>query len=259
MIPPGAVAGLSAALEAAVGGGRPSDPTAAAARRTFHLKAVLDGQHAGNGPRQRRPHDAASVRGVLLGQAFAADVAASHHPAVEEVVAGTLAAVGSERPADPGSASAWLNACPREEREHLSTEVAAVLADVRTLWPPLPREHLTVEVRGTRRVRLDSDRVTVVARPDVVLDSHRRDERARAVVVITRTGMPQPVADRRLARASALVHTLATGRPPFRWILLHLTDGRLEVEDLAMDVLHATAADLGQRLADADAATGSLR
>lgn len=190
-------------------------------------------------------HDRATVRGILLGRSFARDVEQRHGASVGDLVAAVADELAGERPADPASASAWWNTAPAARRRELMAEIADVLADVRTLWPPLPREHLDVTVRPQVRVPIGAGAVLLAARPDLVLDSPRHDDRARALVVVTRTGMPRPVQDRALVRATALVQTLATGRPPFRWVVLHLTDGRLETEDLDAQVLLATAERIG--------------
>ncbi|MFO7962257.1 MAG: hypothetical protein R6U94_15065 [Nitriliruptoraceae bacterium] len=254
LAPVGLVAALEERLGAAITSGGDRAGASPVGRRVLGVRAlVAAGTPGGQGPLVQ---DRATVRGILLGRSFARDVERRHVGTPERVVAAVADELAAERPADPASASAWWNAAPPEVRAGLLAEIGDVLADVRMLWPPLPGDHLDVSVRPQVRASVAGGRVLLAARPDLVLDSPRRDDRARALVIVTRTGMPRPVEDRALARASALVHTLATGRPPFRWVVLHLTDGRLEVEELDPQVLADTAERMGTQVARSLAGPG---
>jgi len=257
VIPPGLVAELRGRFDAAIAqlqGGTAAGPTV---RRTVPVRALVADTVPGG--TEAFTHDRATLRGVLLTRSFARDVERGQTGEPEDVVATVADEVAAERPADPGSASTWWNAAPRRSRDDIVAEVVGVLSDLRTLWPPLIDAHLAVAVRPQLGARAGGDALVLTARPDLVLDSPRRDDRARALVVVTRSGMPRPPEDRALVRAMALVQTLAADRPPFRWAVLHLTDGRLEPEDLDPEVLLATATELGRRAARylvEDAATG---
>ena len=240
-VPPELLATLREQLEAAVVSGRP-DPVPA----TLHLGAVLRGEDA---PSCAWRHDRDTVRGILLGRAFARDVERGHTDPLATVVDEVAVELAGERPGDPASASAWLNGAGAPGRAELQREVVGVLSDVRTLWPVLDRDHLVVQVRPTLRVEVAPGPTVVTLRPDLVLDSPRTDGRARSLVVVTRTGMPRPREDRARVRATALMTALATGRVPFRWVVLHLTDGRAEVEELDGGVLADTARGVGERIA----------
>ena len=216
-------------------------------RRTVPVRALIGDPRPGDAG--AFSHDRDTLRGVLLTRSFARDVELGQAGEPADVVAAVAGEVAAERPADPGSASVWWNAAPRAARDDILAEVVGVLADLRLLWPPLGEGHLAVAVRRQLRTPAVDRDLVLTARPDLVLDSPRRDDRARALVVVTRSGMPRPAEDRALIRATALVHTLADGRPPFRWAVLHLTDGRFESEDLDPEVLTATAAELGRRAA----------
>jgi hypothetical protein len=247
LVPAGLAAAVRARLDGAVAealGGAVDRPTV---RRAVPVRAlVADPASGGGGPIGQ---DRDTLRGILLGRSFARDVELGQTGATEDVVAAVAAEVASERPGDPGSPSTWWNAAPREVREGVVAEVVGVLADLRSLWPPLSGTHLTVTVRRQLRTTAGGDALLLTARPDLVLDSPRRDDRARALVVMTRSGMPRPPEDRALVRAMAVVQTLADDRPPFRWAVLHLTDGRVETEDLDAEILLTTATALGQRAA----------
>jgi hypothetical protein len=226
------------------GGSRAGGPSG---RRTVPVRALVGDPRPGG--TEAFTHDRDTLRGVLLTRSFARDVELGQTGEPADVAAAVADEVAAERPADPGSASVWWNAAPRPARDDILAEVGGVLADLRLLWPPLGEGHLAVAVRRQLRTPALEPDLVLTARPDLVLDSPRRDDRARALVVVTRSGMPRPAEDRALARATALVHTLADGRPPFRWAVLHLTDGRFEPEDLDAEVLAATAAQLGRRAA----------
>ncbi len=252
--PVGLVEELHQRLGAAVAAGLEGTGGPRAGRRVLAVRGLVDA-----GTRDRDGafvHDRATVRGILLGRSFARDVERQHVGPPGAVVAAVADELAAERPADPASASAWWNAAPPSLRAGLLAELDDVLADVRMLWPPLPGDHLDIVVRPQFRVAVGGGPIVLSARPDLVLDSPRRDDRARAMVVVTRTGMPRPLQDRALVRATALVHTLSTGRPPFRWVVLHLTDGRLEVEELDPQVLVDTAETIGAQAAGSLADTG---
>ncbi len=239
-LPPGLLGALQARLRASVRVPR-SDPDAV----SLHLGAILRADAAGGTPLH---HDRDTVRGILLARAFARDVDARHSDPLDRLVARLADELAGERPGDPSSASAWLNAAGADTITHLRQELVGVLTDIRSLWPVLDQVHLQVQVRPALRVEVAPGPTVVTARPDLVLDSNRVDDRARSLVVVTRTGMPRPREDQRRARATALLSALATGRVPFRWVTLHLTDGRAEWEDLDHDILLDTAQHVGERV-----------
>lgn len=243
VVPSTLVADIGLALANAVAAGM---PPGAATRGRQVVSASALARPPGTGPPAH--HDAATVRGALLTAAVAADLAAGQTGEVDAVVDRTVVDLASARPGDPASPSTWWNAASTADRAAIRDEVVAICADLRDLWPPLDADRARVSIGPGLRATVAGQPVVLTARPLVVVDSPRRDERARAVVLVARTGMPRPREDRLLARITALVLTLATGRPPFRWGLLHVTDGRLEVEDLDGEVLLATAATAGARV-----------
>lgn len=247
VVPSGLVDELRGRFDAAFGEARGGTVAGPPIRRTVPVRALVAG--ATSGIAGTITHDRDTLRGILLTRSFARDVELGQAGEPEDVVAALAGEVAAERPADPGSASVWWNAAPRPSRDDIVAEVVGVLADLRSLWPPLTDAHLAVAVRRQLRTPAAGQALVLTARPEVVLDSPRRDERARALVLVTRSGMPRPTEDRALVRATALVQALADGRPPFRWVVLHLTDGRLEPEDLDHEVLLTTAAELGRRAA----------
>jgi hypothetical protein len=247
------VEALHQRLDTAIAAGLDEPHRPRPGRRVLFVRAlVAGGTWPPAGP---LVHDRATVRGILLGRSFARDVERQHVGPTRAVVAAVADELAAERPADPASPSAWWNASPPSQRAGLLDEIDDVLGDARILWPPLPREHLDVSVRPHLRVAVGGGPVLLSARPDLVLDSPHRDDRARALVIVTRTGMPRPLQDRALARATAVVHTLSTGRPPFRWVVLHLTDGRFEVEEFDPQVLADTAESIGAEAARSLAST----
>jgi len=263
-VPPGAVAELRAILDGAVleqtgrsaEAGGDDDAGATTGPAGTYSASTLASEEAGPSRSPWR-HDRVTVRGLALKQAFARDVEDGHTDPPGEVAAAALASLARERPGDPASASHWLNAQGREVRSSIRDEVAAVIADLRSLWPPLPRGQLDLAIAPRLRIPVADGRIVLTARPDLVIDSRHRDDRARALVLVTRAGMPRPVADRALARTHALFVALWSGRMPFRWGSLHLTDGRIEVEDLDVEVLRATARAVGARVRPSSPARGA--
>jgi hypothetical protein len=77
-------------------------------------------------------------------------------------------------------------------------------------------------------------------RLDLLLDSRHRDDRASALVVDFKTGVPRSDHDRAEVRFYALLAALATGRMPFRWATFYVAEGRPEAEDLHGPTLEAT-------------------
>ncbi|MFP4634574.1 MAG: PD-(D/E)XK nuclease family protein [Nitriliruptoraceae bacterium] len=202
--------------------------------RTLLERTVCDGWQLEPEP---FGHTWENVRSHLAVAAIVRDWERQRSDAPEAVVARVWDEEASRRPGDPTSRSAWLNAC--RQRDLLSEEVAGLVRVVREVWPPLPPQRLTVQLRGTREVPLVDGKLVLRGTPDVVLDSPVRDDRARALVVDLRTGLPRPAEDRLAVRFDALLVALETGRAPFRWASLHVTDGRVEYEDLAAAPLRA--------------------
>ncbi|MFU8840226.1 MAG: hypothetical protein ACNA8R_05845 [Nitriliruptoraceae bacterium] len=243
-IPAGLAGELADAVAGAVAAGCSGSAPVASARRA--VSAVMLARPPGTAPLSG--HDARTVRGLLLTEVVAEDLAGGHRGELATVLDRAVVQLASARPGDPASASAWWNAAAPGGRAAIRAEVEAIAAQLRAIWPPLDPDQVRVSVRPRLRAPIPGQRVDLTARPLVVVDSRRRDERARAVVLVARTGMPRPQEDRLVARVTALVATLAAGRPPFRWGVLHVTDGRVEVEDLDADLLLATAATAGSRV-----------
>ena len=162
-------------------------------------------------------HTWANARGTLAHAAIEQDVDGGRGTDAAAVASAAWHRLASDRPGDPTSLAAWLNGLPPADRERLVGEVAALLAAFREVWP------------------------------DLVVASRVRDGRARTLVVDLKTGMPRGQQERDELRFYALLVALRDGVPPFRWATLHVTEGRVEAEDLSEAVL-ATAAD---RVADA--------
>lgn len=244
LVPSGLAGDLADAVAGAVAAGRSSATPVGDARRV--VSAATLARPPGTPPLQG--HDARTVRGLLLTEVVADDLAGGHRGELAAVVDRAVAQLASARPGDPASPSSWWNAASPGQRAAIRDEVGAIGAQLRTMWPPLDADQVRIAVRPRLRAPVPGQPVDLTARPLVVVDSRRRDARARAVVLVARTGMPRPREDRLLARITALIATLAAGRPPFRWGVLHVTDGRVEVEDLDADLLLAAAATAGSRV-----------
>ena len=182
----------------------------------------------------------ANARGTLAHEAIAVDWSMRRTEPPAAVAAAVWDEVASRRPGDPASLSAWMNARPPEEAAELRDDIAGLVATFREVWPPVPATVVRARVERPVEVRLAGGAVTLRGVPDLVLDSPREDERARALVVDLKTGRPRADHDRHELRFYALLVTLATGKPPFRWGTFYVTEGRAEAEDLREDALSVT-------------------
>lgn len=209
-------------------------------RRLWVTKTRLDRLVCDGYQLDARPfeHTWASARGSLAHKAIERDwrLRADHRP--HEVVQVAWQELATDRPGDPRSLAAWLNALDTQRARRLREEVGDLLAGFREVWPPL--ERVEVEAEPRLRLRLAGGRVVMLGMPDVVLRSPRRDEYCRTLVVDLKTGQPRSDHDRHELRFYALLVTLADGRPPFRWATHYVTEGRSEWEDLRAETLRVT-------------------
>ncbi len=192
-------------------------------------------------------HSWANARGTLAHAAIERDVDGERGRPAREVAASAWERLASDRPGDPAALSAWLNARPAEERDRLIAEVAGLLVAFREVWPDLGGAGVRVVAEGRVVVHLAGRAVRLLGVPDLVVASPVRDGRARTLLVDLKTGMPRGQQERDELRFYALLLALRDGVPPFRWATLHVTEGRVEAEDLSEAVL-ATAV---ERVADA--------
>jgi hypothetical protein len=192
-------------------------------------------------------HTRANARGTLAHAAIEQDVDGARDRPAADVAAAAWARLASDRAGDPSSLAAWLNATSHADREVLVGEVAGLLEAFREVWPPLDAAGIRVVAEGRVVVDLGGRAVRLQGVPDLVVTSPRRDGRARTLVVDLKTGMPRGQQERDELRFYALLLALRDGVPPFRWATLHVTEGRVEAEDLSAPVLATAAA----RIADA--------
>jgi hypothetical protein len=192
-------------------------------------------------------HAWANVRGTLVHAAIEADVDGARDETVEVVVDRAWHRLATDRPGDPSSIGAWLNARDAGERSTLLHESAALLTGFREVWPELRGAPLRVRTEQRLVVTLAGRAVRLQGVPDLIVESLVEDGRARRLLIDLKTGMPRGQRDRDELRFYALLATLAGGSPPFRWATLYVAEGRLEHEDLSEAVLTTAA----QRVADA--------
>ncbi len=220
---------------------------AAAARerrgRLLVTKTRLDRQVCDGLQLDAKPfeHTRASVRGILAHAMIERDWDLDRQRDPATVVAEVWHDEASRRPGDPASLSAWMNAQPAPEAAALQAELAELVAGFREVWPALPPALVQRRAEEPVAVSLCEGRIQLFGRPDLILDSRRRDDRARALVVDLKTGRPRPEHDRHELRFYALLVTLAEGAPPFRWATYYVTEGRHEPEDLRPETLELTA------------------
>ncbi len=189
----------------------------------------------------------ANVRGTLVHAAIEADVDGARDLAPDAVADGAWHRLATQRPGDPSSIGAWLNARDAGERETMLAESTALLAGFREVWPDLRAAPLRVRTEHRLVVMLGGRSVQLQGVPDLLIESAVEDGRARSLLIDLKTGMPRGQRDRDELRFYALLATLRGSAPPFRWATLYVTEGRVEHEDLSEPIL-TTAAD---RVADA--------
>jgi hypothetical protein len=184
-------------------------------------------------------HTWGSVRGTLVHKAVERCLDGDGGQDTAQLVTDAWHELAVRRPGDPRSISAWLNACPVDDGAALRRDVATTVETFREVWPAPPAD--AVDLRTERRldVALADGRVRLQGTLDLLLDSRVHDDRARALVVDLKTGLPRSDHDRAEVRFYALLAALATGRLPFRWATLYVTEGRPEVEDLDRPILEA--------------------
>jgi len=189
----------------------------------------------------------ANVRGTLVHAAIESDVDGARSRPVDQVVEAAWHRLATDRPGDPSSVGAWLNARDAQERDTMLAESSTLLSGFREVWPDLAAAPIRVRTEHRMVVTIGGRSVQLQGVPDLLIDSTVEDGRARALLIDLKTGMPRGQRDRDELRFYALLATLRGGTPPFRWATLYVTEGRIEHEDLSEAVL-ATAAD---RVADA--------
>jgi hypothetical protein len=244
--PPGLASHLLGILERGLGALQPALGEIAAERRGRRLliskttldRLTCDGWQLAPVPYEHAP---ANVRGVLAHEAIAADWEGGRAQEPDELVAAVWYDVASRRPGDPRSLSAWLNAVPPVEAVAMRAEVSHLVSAFREVWPPLPSEAVRLRVERPIEVALAGRAVVLRGVPDLIVDSRRADDRARALVVDLKTGRPRSEHDRHELRFYALLHALHEGRPPFRWATFYVTEGRSEREELRPETLELTA------------------
>ena len=200
---------------------------------------------------QREPepyvHAWANVRGTLVHAAIEADLDGARADDGAAVVERAWHQLATDRPGDPSSIGAWLNARDGSERETLLAESVVLLDGFREVWPDLDGAPLRVRTEQRLVALLGGRAVRLQGVPDLIVESRVEDGRARRLIIDLKTGMPRGQRDRDELRFYALLATLAGGTAPFRWATLYVTEGRIEHEDLAEAVLMTAAS----RVADA--------
>jgi hypothetical protein len=149
-------------------------------------------------------HSWSSVRATLAREAIGADWDAGRDEPTQRLVARIWHDAATRSPGDPASRSAWMNRRSADEVATLQDEVAALVDDLREVWPPLPAA-LTAAVLRPVEVALAGGLISLYGMPDLMLDSPLDDGHARALVVDLRTGGLHPERDREALRFHALL------------------------------------------------------
>lgn len=130
----------------------------------------------------------------------------------------------------------WLRSCPEVERAEVRAEANDRLVKFLDCWPPLnPRWRPAPESK--LYADLCDGRVVLAGKVDLAL-GRAEGLRAGKVLVDLKTGRAYP-AHREDLRFYALVETLRLGVPPRKLATHYLDAGRLEPEEVTVDVLLA--------------------
>lgn len=243
--PPGLATRLLGELTAGLEALQPALGEAAASRRggllwiskTTLTRLTCDGLQLAPAP---FIHNRANARGTLAHAVIAADLDQRRVRPAADLVAQVWHEQASRTPGDPRSLSAWMNAQPRAQADELCDEITELLDTFREVWPLLDPSVVRLRTESEVKLSLAGGAVLLYGIPDLVLDSSREDDRARSLVIDLKTGRPRSEADRHELRFYALLVTLATGRPPFRWATHYVTEGRSEHEELREETLQVT-------------------
>jgi hypothetical protein len=144
---------------------------------------------------QREPepyvHAWANVRGTLVHAAIESDVDGSRGDDVTVVVDRAWHRLATDRPGDPSSIGAWLNARDAGERSTMIEESSLLLAGFREVWPELSGAPLRVRTEQRLVAMLGGRAVRLQGVPDLIVESRVDDARARRLIVDLKTGMPR--------------------------------------------------------------------
>jgi RecB family exonuclease len=133
----------------------------------------------------------------------------------------------------------WLRTCTDVERAEVTAAANDLLVKFQDCWPPLsPRWRPAPESR--LYVDLVDNRVVLAGKVDLAL-GRSEGEKAGKVLIDLKTGRSN-VSHREDLRFYALIEALRLGVPPRRLATHYLDSGRLDVEDVTLDVLQAAAA-----------------
>jgi hypothetical protein len=133
----------------------------------------------------------------------------------------------------------WLTTCGDAERAEVRAEANDLLVKFLDCWPPLRSQW-----RPAPESRLNYDlfdgRIVLAGKVDLALGRAEGD-RAGKVLIDLKTGRFSPT-HRDDLRFYALVETMRLGVPPRRLATHYLDSGRLQPEDVTVDLLEAAVA-----------------
>jgi PD-(D/E)XK nuclease superfamily len=179
----------------------------------------------------------ANARGVVTHKAIELSVSMSGEPLdlIEEAIARLE---HSDQRGDQWVAQ-WLQTCSEGERAEVTAEANDRLVKLLDCWPPLnPRWRPAPESR--LYADLVDKRVVLAGKVDLAL-GRAEGSRAGKVLVDLKTGRSH-AAHREDLRFYALIETLRLGVPPRRLATHYLDSGRIEYEDVTVDLLEAAVA-----------------
>jgi hypothetical protein len=139
---------------------------------------------------------------------------------------------------DTQSLAEYLRTIDDGERAELRVAATDLVMKFFEMFPPL-RDAWHPNAEASTAAFAGHRRIIFRGKIDLRLGTLHH-ERASTLILDFKTGNPS-FADREDLRFYALLETLRTGVPPFRWANLYLSAGRTEHEDFSEGALHAAA------------------
>lgn len=139
---------------------------------------------------------------------------------------------------DSRSLAEYLRAADPGERAELRVAAVDLVVKFLEMFPPL-RESWRPNAEASTAAFVGQRRIVFRGKIDLRLGTPQHD-RASTLLIDFKTGNPS-FSDREDLRFYALLETLRTGVPPFRWANVYLSAGRTDHEDLTEGALASAA------------------
>lgn len=178
----------------------------------------------------------ANARGTIAHKAIELSVGGTRDVTPERLVEAAIRRI-CESP-DSQSLAEYLRSIDDAERAELRVGVTDLVIKFAEMFPPL-QEHWWPNAEATTACYIGDRKIVFRGKIDLKLgqlDAHQTS----TLIIDIKTGNPS-FSDMEDLRFYALLETLRTGVPPFRWANAYISAGRVEVEDVREEVLWSAA------------------